>query len=100
MAVKKLEELLKAVEAVIGDSSSDESLALLEDISDTMGQWSENENWKEKYDTLDRDWRERYKQRFLSSEDKEETKETEKFYDDGTEVEKTYQYDDLFKEEK
>lgn len=94
MAVKKLEDLLKSAETLMGDLATDEALAFLEDLTDSMSQWKENDNWKEKYDALDRDWRERYKQRFLSSEDKEEA-----FYD-GEEVEKTYQYDELFKEEK
>ena len=44
---------------------SDEDLALIEDVSDTLTSLSESENWKEKYETNDAEWRTKYRERFL-----------------------------------
>lgn len=64
MAILKKDELLKAVQEKLTDT--DDDLTLLENITDTMNSLSneENENWKQKYEENDKQWRERYKARF------------------------------------
>ena len=90
MAIRTTEELLNMIRDKTGDS--DEDLALIEDVSDTLTSLSESENWKEKYETNDAEWRNRYKERFFNKE-KVDTVEVEDNTDD-TNYKKTY--DDLF----
>lgn len=72
MAVRTQEELMTLIRARIGDDTSDEALGLLEDISDTFGDLSkkatpDGEDWKQKYQDLDKEWRDKYKARFFES---------------------------------
>lgn len=93
MAVKTKEELLTAIRAKVGEDSGDETLALIEDISDTIDSMNNNdkENWKQKYEDNDAAWRQKYRDRFFSATGD----------DDGVEEheEKALTYDELFKEE-
>lgn len=99
MAVKTMDELLDIIKTKVGDDTSDETIAFIEDITDTLTDYeskianSENENWKTKYEENDKKWRERYRERFFS---KDVEKEDDVFEDDD-EV-KTLSYEDLFEE--
>lgn len=95
---RTLEELLTAVNTVLGDNTSDEALGLIEDISDSFTPYNggEDMDWKSKYDELDKSWRQRYKDRFLKGGELEEPEETHE-EPDGDEVPKTFE--NLFKEE-
>lgn len=93
MAVKTKEELLTAIRAKVGEDSGDETLALIEDISDTIDSMNNNdkENWKQKYEDNDATWRQKYRDRFFSATgDDDDEEELE---------EKALTYDELFKEE-
>lgn len=72
MAVKSLDELLSGLRAKMGEAPSDEDLALLEDVSDTFKDASakteDKENWKEKFEKNDAEWRKRYSDRFLGKD--------------------------------
>lgn len=87
MAVKSKDELIESIKALLGEDTSDEGLALLEDVADTFE--SNQIDWKTKYEENDRDWRNRYRDRFLGNDD-----------DDGFEEEiepkKKLTYADLF----
>ena len=69
MAVLTREQLLEKVKAKIGESTSDDDLSLLEDITDTFDsvQSTEQEDWKKKYETNDAEWRKKYRDRFFNS---------------------------------
>lgn len=83
------EELLEKIKSYIGDRTDDETISLIEDISDSI---DDNENWEEKYKTLDNEWREKYITRFSEpSKVKEDTIEME-------ETHETNSFDDLFEE--
>lgn len=67
------EELISRITARIGDDTSDEALALLEDATDTLEEMSKGANpdgtdWKQKYEDNDKSWRERYKKRFMTGD--------------------------------
>lgn len=64
MAVRTRDELIMAVNAIIGETPDDSGLSLLEDISDTFASYSNTEDWKTKYEENDAEWRKRYKERF------------------------------------
>ena len=87
------EELLEKVKVYVGDRTDDETISLIEDISDSMEVADDDENWKEKYEELDNQWREKYIARFS---------EPSMVKDDGTEPEpeplEVNSFDDLFEE--
>lgn len=71
MAVRSYEEIMEMIRTRIGEDSSDEAIALIEDISDTL-QCGDSEKVKqltEEKEELDRTWRERYKARFFGGSD-------------------------------
>lgn len=72
MAVRTREELIESINTLIGEDASDDSLAILEDFTDTYNDLSEkasdSTNWKEKYEENDSEWREKYKKRFLEGD--------------------------------
>ena len=89
------EELLEKVKVYVGDRTDDETISLIEDISDSMEVSDGGENWKEKYEELDNEWREKYIARFSEPS---AVKEDE--IEDELEVEPTESnsFDDLFEE--
>lgn len=97
MAIKTREDLLKSLNTLIGDNSSDDNLAILEDVTDTLKDYEEKTadqtDWKTKYEQNDADWRNKYKERFLSGETIKDERE-----EDVKKDSKTLTFDSLFKE--
>lgn len=95
MAVLTLPELITKIKAKIGEDTSDESIELLEDVTDTFNSNNGGEDWKTKYEENDKEWRKKYIDRFSGSgaDDQDEDGEEEE-----EEEEKTT-FEDLFKEE-
>lgn len=81
MAVKTREELIESINTLIGEDASDDSLAILEDFTDTYNDLSEkasdNTKWKEKYEENDSEWREKYRKRFLEGDGRIEEEDTD-----------------------
>ena len=79
MAVLKKDELLTSLKGILGDNTSDESLKLLEDVSDTITDFENKTKdttaWEEKYKKLDNDWRTKYRERFFSKSENDEPDE-------------------------
>lgn len=79
MAVKTREELLKSIKARVGDNTDDETIAFLEDVTDTLTDYEEKVkgdgvDWKNKYEENDKMWRQKYTDRFFNGEpDKPDT---------------------------
>lgn len=94
MAIRTKEEILESIRTRIGDDTSDEALALVEDVSDTMDSLSstESEGWKTKYEENDAAWRQKYRDRFYSTGKEDEDKD-----DDPPRQIRTFE--DLFKKE-
>lgn len=93
MAVRTRDELITAVNAIIGETPDDKGLSLLEDISDTFASYDDTEDWKTKYEENDAEWRKRYKERF------EGKKVVVEEIEDGIPKEKT-KFEELFEEVK
>lgn len=94
MAIRTKEEILESIRTRIGDDTSDEALALVEDVSDTMDSLSntEGEDWKTKYEENDAAWRQKYRDRFYNSEKNDEDKDDEP-------ARQIRNFEDLFKKE-
>lgn len=102
MAVKTKEELLEIVKTRIGEDNSDEALAFIEDITDTLADFEAkaSTDWEEKYNSLDNEWRERYKARFFSAPVDEDVDDVIDDVNDVEEEAKPLTFDALFEEEK
>lgn len=101
MAKKTLEELTGEFNLIVGDNDSEEVLAFLEDLTDTMNAEppAESEDLRGRVEELEgqlRDLRKRYRDRFYGRTDEkeeDESVETEKVDGDNIKIK------DLFKEE-
>lgn len=99
MAVKTREEILEAIRSRIGEDTSDESISLLEDITDTMEDYetrvADKTDWKNKYDELDATWRRKYIERFSGKTGEDIKNEQEEQIKDDSEPRT---FDELFTE--
>lgn len=66
MAVKTKDELLSSINSLEG-IEDDRLIGLLEDVEDTITSLSDGENWKEKYEQNDAQWKQKYRERFFNS---------------------------------
>lgn len=81
MAVLTKEDFLKAIQTRIGDDVSDEAMSFIEDMTDTYDSLSKSlendgEDWKAKYEELDKTWRDKYKARFFSNQNTNSSNDT------------------------
>lgn len=73
MAVKTREEILAELKAKVGEQTDDETIAFLEDVTDTLSDLEtkakgDGTDWKAKYEENDAEWRKKYTERFYSSD--------------------------------
>lgn len=94
MAKLSKDELIEKVRKYVGDRKDDDTIEIIEDISDSIDS-SEADEWKKKYQENDKMWRDKYISRFV--EKKEDEPDTPTEHD---EEEKEYNsFEDLFEEE-
>ena len=94
MARLTRDELIDKVRKYVGDRTDDETIEIIEDISDSIGS-SDDDEWRQKFEENDKMWRDKYISRFL--EKKEDGLDTPSEHD---EEEKEYNsFEDLFEEE-
>lgn len=85
MAKLSKDELIEKVKKYIGDRTDDETIEIIEDISDSIDS-SDADEWKQKYEDNDKMWRDRYIARFVEKKEDEvdtppEEEEEKKDYD-------------------
>lgn len=72
MAVVNKDTIMERLRENFNDNDSDDVLGLLEDVTDTLNDYQsrleENGDWKERYEQNDREWRQKYKDRFFNNE--------------------------------
>lgn len=94
MAKLSKDELIEKVKKYVGDRTDDETIEIIEDISDSIDS-SDADEWRQKFKENDKMWRDKYISRFLEKKEDELDTPTE-----HEEEEKEYNsFDDLFKEE-
>lgn len=82
MSVRTRDDLMAAIRGRIGEDTSDEALALIEDFNDTLNDYdsrigedwktkyeTSNAEWEQKYNDNDTQWRRRYRDRFFGGGD-------------------------------
>lgn len=94
MAKLSKDELIEKIKKYVGDRTDDETIEIIEDISDSIDS-SDADEWKQKYEENDKMWRDKYVSRFFEKKEDEldtpaEHEEEEKEYDS---------FEDLFEEE-
>lgn len=71
--IRTREELLNQIRDMIGDSTDDNALSILENVTDTITDLetraADNTDWQARYNQLDQEWRQRYRDRFTSGAD-------------------------------
>lgn len=106
MAIVSKDELLTKLKVKFGDATDDDTLSIIEDVSDTFDDYEsktkDNSDWKSKYNELDESWRKKYRDRFYSAVEDDAHDEDKKLQLEeqagGDDVVIT-SYEDLFKEE-
>lgn len=94
MAKLTKDELIEKVRKYVGDRTDDETIEIIEDISDSIDS-SDADEWKQKFEENDKMWRDKYISRFLEKKEDELDTPTEH---EGEE--KVYSsFEDLFEEE-
>lgn len=94
MAKLSKDELIEKVKKYVGDRTDDETIEIIEDITDSIDA-SDADEWRQKYEENDKMWRDKYVSRFFDK--KEEDLETPTEHE---EEEKEYNsYEDLFEKE-
>lgn len=76
MAVRTIDEVMTSLRNRLGEAADDDTLGLIEDISDTLNDYQhkteDNTNWQTRYEENDKQWREKYKARFFNPKSNEE----------------------------
>lgn len=103
MARLTREQYLEKIKDIIGEDTSDESITLLEDLTDTYDELEQasskkdDEDWKQKYEENDKQWRQKYRDRFYSTGDDKDKDLDDALNSKLTEPEDDITIDDLFK---
>ena len=91
MAIKTVDEILETIKTKIGDDTSDETISLVQDVTDTI---RDLDTWKKKYEDNDATWRKKYRDAFFSG-----SPAPLENGGDEDEEKKTYKFENLFTEE-
>lgn len=93
MAKLSKDELIEKVKKYVGDRTDDETIEIIEDITDSIAT-SDADEWRQKYEENDKMWRDKYVSRFFDKKEEYHETPTE------DEEEKEYNsYEDLFEKE-
>lgn len=84
MGIKTKDELLTVLNDMIGDDTSDSTIAFIEDVTDTFDDFEKRigEDWKAKYEQLDEEWKKKYKERFFKTPEEKHVEYEIKTFDD------------------
>ena len=100
MAILDRDNFFKRIRERLGEDDSEEALSYLEDMTDTWEDMERRasregeENWEEKYNNLDAEWRKRYRDRFFNTPEGAKEDQEEDVKDDG----KARSFETLFEE--
>lgn len=71
MAILSRDDFFSRIQTMVGDNTSDESIAFIEDMTDTYNDMENRANgdgvdWEQRYHDLDESWKQKYRHRFFS----------------------------------
>lgn len=76
--VKTKDEIMEEIRAYIGDRADDQTIALVENISDTIDDYAAHGDYDEKLMAVEAEWRRRYIDRFMNGGENKNDIEVEK----------------------
>ena len=76
--VKTKDEIMEEIRAYIGDRSDDDTISLVENISDTIDDYAAHGDYEAKLLDIEAEWRRRYIDRFMTGDNKKDVEEKEK----------------------
>ena len=96
--VKTKEEIMKEIRDYIGDRADDQTIALVENISDTIDDYAAHGDYDEKLMAVEAEWRRKYIDRFMTGDKTNPEVEVEKTEDDEKEKAEEIKIEDLYTE--
>jgi 2-phospho-L-lactate transferase/gluconeogenesis factor (CofD/UPF0052 family) len=96
--VKTKDEIMEEIRAYIGDRADDQTIALVENISDTIDDYAAHGDYDEKLMAVEAEWRRRYIDRFMNGGENKNEVEVEKTEDDEKEKAEEIKIEDLYTE--
>lgn len=98
MAIRTREEIIEGIRHIVGDSTDDITLQVLEDVTDTFTDFenktANQTDWKAKYKENDEGWRKKYAERFYTGDPSVPPKSNEPVIDEPDD--KPTRFEELF----
>lgn len=98
MAIRTREEILESIRNIVGDSTDDNTLQVLEDVTDTFTDFenktANQTDWEAKYKENDEEWRKKYAERFYTGNPSTPPKNNESVIDEPDD--KPTRFEELF----
>lgn len=94
--VKNKDEIMEEIRTYIGDRADDQTIALVENISDTLDDYAAHGDYDKKLMAVEEAWRRKYIDRFMNGG--ENTHEVEKTEDEEKDRSEEITIDDLYTE--
>lgn len=100
MAVLNKEAFMNTLKSKIGDDTSEDAIKFLEDMADTYADLEGRigEDWKTKYEENDKQWRQKYRDRFFSGVTQESAEKDDALRDQKEDVKEDAEGDKTFEE--
>lgn len=92
--VKTKDEIMEEIREYIGDRSDDQTIALVENISDTFDDYAAHGDFEEKLMAVESEWRRKYIDRFMNGGDNKSVVETTEYEEKSEQI----TLDDLYVE--
>lgn len=96
--VKTKDEIMEEIRAYIGDRADDETIALVENISDTIDDYAAHGDYEEKLMAVEAEWRRKYIDRFMNGGENKSDVKVEKTEDEEKEKAEEIKIEDLYTE--
>ena len=98
MAIRTREEILESIRNIVGDSTDDNTLQVLEDVTDTFTDFenktANQTDWKARYKENDEGWRKKYAERFYTGDPSVPPKNNDTVIDESDD--KPTRFEELF----
>ena len=98
MAIRTREEILESIRNIVGDRTDDNTLQVLEDVTDTLTDFenktANQTDWEAKYKENDEGWRKKYAERFYTGDPSASIKINEPVIDEPDD--KPTRFEELF----
>lgn len=98
MAVRTREEIIDSIRNIVGDSTDDNTLQVLEDVTDTFTDFenktANQTDWEAKYKENDEGWRKKYAERFYTGDSSVPPKNNDTVIDESDD--KPTRFEELF----